>query len=533
MSEDAERREIGERLAPPDRPDADRDRLFGRLLVICASTTALLEVTVFATAPAGERPGLLLIVGVIAVLVALAVWFLTRGFSSRALLIGGVVLMALGVLAGAALPDGLDAAVILPLTGALIVSRVPRGRLLPATFGAAFAASLAGEVAWHVGARPTEGSDSVSLLLSLTASAVMLAFAYGLAWWVSNEWLASNGRTAHALIGQRQLLALNERLVATVDPQQVLILIADSLKSVVAYDALTIYRVDREAGLLRPVLARDRFGSLSLENTFALDHGITAWVVTHAEARCVNGVQRDPHRALIRGTPPEDESLIVVPLAGDGKVVGALSVGRMGTQFDSVDFEMVQLFAKQASVAMQNAEAHRAVSTRAETDALTGLRNRGAFVEDIAALLADQRVQPLTLLMLDLDRFKAFNDRHGHPGGDALLAAVAGAITAGVRAGDRVYRYGGDEFAVLLPGTVRAVGAQVAERIRAGVAALDSGAGSSVTASLGVACNADGAVTRDALVAAGDAALYQAKALGGNRLAAAGRSPSGEARTAP
>jgi len=359
---------------------------------------------------------------------------------------------------------------------------------------------------------------------------VMLAFAYGLAWWVTNEWLMSNGRIAHALTGQGHLLALTERLVATLDPPQVLNLIADSLKSMVAYDNLTIYRVDREAGLFRPVLARDRFASLILENTFPLDRGITGWVVTHAEAQCINDAQFDPRMALIPGTPAEAESLIVVPLMDGSDVMGTLNVGRMGgteAHFDAADFEMTRLFASQAAIALLNADRHGAVATRAMTDTLTGLHNRGAFEEHIAALLAEPGAQSLTLLMLDLDGFKALNDRQGHLAGDGVLREVAGSIRAAVRAGDHACRYGGDEFAILLPATARAVGAQVAERIRASIAGLETGAGGGITVSVGVACAPDDATTRDGLVAAADVALYRAKALGGDGVAVA------EAATAP
>jgi len=123
--------------------------------------------------------------------------------------------------------------------------------------------------------------------------------------------------------------------------------------------------------------------------------------------------------------------------------------------------------------------------------------------------------------MLDLDGFKAFNDGHGHPAGDALLREVARSISAAVRAGDRVYRHGGDEFAVLLPATAPAVGARVAERIRAAITMLDAGAGTRVTASVGAASNPDDATTRDGLVAAADAALYRAKESGGDCVAEA------------
>ena len=182
----------------------------------------------------------------------------------------------------------------------------------------------------------------------------MLAFAYGLVWWVSNQWLAANERSARTLASQRQLLALNERFLATVDPQQVLSLLADSLKSLVVYDNLTIYGVDRAAGLLRPVLARDRFASLIMESTIALDRGITGWVVTHGEAQCVNDAMHDSRIAIIPGTPSESEALIIVPLTADGTVVGTLNVGRMGgpeAYFSATEFEISRLFASQASIA--------------------------------------------------------------------------------------------------------------------------------------------------------------------------------------
>jgi putative methionine-R-sulfoxide reductase with GAF domain len=120
---------------------------------------------------------------------------------------------------------------------------------------------------------------------------------------VSTQWLAASERSARTLASQRHLLVLNEQLLATVDPQQVLSLLADSLKSLVAYDNLTIYRVDRTAGLLRPVLARDRFASLIMESAITLDRGITGWVVAHDEAQCVNDAMHDPGWRSSPGRP--------------------------------------------------------------------------------------------------------------------------------------------------------------------------------------------------------------------------------------
>ena len=502
-----------------DSWSTDQDRVFGRFIVVCGLGTLTLLGIGFATAPEADRADLVPVSGLMALTFALAVLFLKRGPSPRLLLGAAFVLMVLGIAVAAAIPDGLDAAVILPLTGALLALRVLQGRALLVIFILAYAASMAGEIAAHIANGFVETPGPVNLWISIAASALMLAFAYGLVWWVSNEWIVASERSAHALAGQRQLLAMNERFLATMDPGQVLNVIADSLKSVVDYDNLTIYRVDRDAGLLRPMLARDRFASLILENTFAIDHGITGWVVTNGSAQCINDAQLDHRMSLIPGTPAEDESLIIVPLLADGGVVGTLNLGRMGgleSHFNPNEFEIAKLFASQASIALQNSETHRAVSTLADTDALTGLHNRRAFELHIRALLADVAAQPVMLLMLDLDGFKRFNDQRGHPAGDALLNEVARAIESVVRGGDRVYRYGGDEFAVLLPATPREVGAQVARRIRATIAAANSGVAQPVTASVGAAGYPDDATTRDELVAAADSALYRAKSSGGD-----------------
>ena len=505
-------------------PLANKDRMFARYAALCAVATVSLMAAGLAAAPGGERPGLLVVDGLAGATVVLAMVFLRRGLSRGLLLIAGIVLMALGVVAGVSLADGLDGAAVMPLAGAMLVIPVLRGRRLLAMFVLAFCASMLGETAAYVVGGMTHLAGLVSPPISLAESAIMLAFTYGLVWWVSKEWHIASARSAHVQASERQLLALNERLLATLDPQKVLNLIADSLKSVVAFDNLTIYRIDRKAKLLRPVLARDRFASLILETTFPIDRGITGWVATHGEAQCVNDADRDPRMTLIPGTPSEAESLIVVPLLIDGEVGGTLNVGRIGGEeahFQPSEFEITQLFARQASIALQNAEAHQAVWTRAETDALTGLRNRGAFEQDFATFLANAGAQPLTLLMLDLDDFKAFNDLNGHPSGDTLLSAIARAINSGVRAGDRVDRYVGDEFAVLLPDTAPGMGLEISQRISGAIAGLYSASDTPVTASVGVASYPSSALTRDGLVAEADAALYRAKESGGDRVAAA------------
>jgi diguanylate cyclase (GGDEF)-like protein len=449
--------------------------------------------------------------------------------SRPALVVYGVGLMALGVLLGAVAPDGLATAALLPVAGVLITIPALRGRQLQLMCILAFGASMAGEVgAYAVGGMRGLGG-ALDETRALVDTGILLGFTFALICWVSGQLVRANAKSEKAVAAERRALELNERLLETLDPQQVLSVIADSLKSVVRYDNLTIYRVDRDRGLLRPVLARDRFAALILESAFPVERGITGWVVTHGEPVCANDSNHDQRSMQIPGTPCEDESLIVVPLMINGRVGGTLNLGRMGgpeSYFDEHEFGLAQLFARQASIAMQNAEAHFALWTRAETDALTGLRNRGAFEEDLQRALADGSGKPITLLMLDLDAFKSFNDRHGHRAGDNLLSSIARLIDAGVRAGDRAYRYGGDEFAVVLPGASEKVGTEVARRINATIAASMSAAGVNVTASIGAASVRAGQIARETLIESADAALYRAKAMGGNRVVVSERRSS-------
>jgi diguanylate cyclase (GGDEF)-like protein len=316
----------------------------------------------------------------------------------------------------------------------------------------------------------------------------------------------------HRLESQRRLLEVNERLLATLDPSGVLEMIADSLKTVVTYDSLTIYRVDRAAWVRRAVVARDRFADMIMSHEGPLDAGITGWVIRNGEALLANDAHLDERSIQIPGTPEEAESMIVCPLLVGGEVIGTLNLARMGDReahFSQDEFELVQLFAGQASIALRNAEAHGAVITKAEHDALTGLRNHGAFQLELTTLVEHDR--PFTLLMLDLDAFKAYNDTHGHPDGDALLARVAVAMTESIRAEDRVYRYGGDEFAIILPGVSATEAREVGERIRTSVARLTDTFGPLVTVTVGIATFPKDAWTKDGLVTVADRALYLAK----------------------
>jgi diguanylate cyclase (GGDEF)-like protein len=319
----------------------------------------------------------------------------------------------------------------------------------------------------------------------------------------------------HQLVSQRRLMAVNEQLLSTLDPSGVLEMIADSLKTVVAYDSLTIYRIDTERGVRRPVIARDRFAELILDYEAPLGSGLTGWAVDRGESILANDAHLDPRSAQIPGTPFEPESMIIVPLMGEGEVLGTLNIGRMGNEeshYSQNEFELTKLFAAQAAIALRNAEAHDEVKVQAERDALTGLRNHGSFQRELSAILTGGPEREVAVLMMDLDRFKGYNDRNGHPSGDDLLVAVSRAIETSTRQGDRAYRYGGDEFAVILPDCGRAAAEEVAARIRMAIENIpDDSGGPHVSISIGVACHPEDAHDKETLVETADQALFLAK----------------------
>jgi diguanylate cyclase (GGDEF)-like protein len=215
-------------------------------------------------------------------------------------------------------------------------------------------------------------------------------------------------------------------------------------------------------------------------------------------------------------------NVVAAPLTAHGELLGAILVSRRRADpWSDSARRLLDAAATEASAALARTETHRATEAAATTDALTGLPNRRYFEEYVELLGRGRRADDAVgILMVDVDRFKLLNDRHGHATGDIVLRAVARTIGAAVRDVDLPARYGGEEFVILLRNPSRAVALEVGERIREAVERIDLHAVGveKVTVSVGAAVGEGGTDRVPELVEAADRALYRAKRFGRNRV---------------
>jgi diguanylate cyclase (GGDEF)-like protein len=217
-------------------------------------------------------------------------------------------------------------------------------------------------------------------------------------------------------------------------------------------------------------------------------------------------------------------------MIAQGETLGVLSIGTMRPGgFLLAEQRTLQTVTEQLSLALANLMLQETLRNQSLRDALTGLFNRRYLDDALAREIgrARRNVLPLSVIMIDLDHFKRFNDTNGHDGGDALLTEFGRTLSSVVRGEDIACRFGGEEFAVILPGADLAAAVQRAEEVRAAISRmtvkLRGAALAPVTASLGVAALHDHGKTGPDLLKAADEALYEAKKEGRNRVAVAQR----------
>ncbi|MFZ5874784.1 MAG: diguanylate cyclase [Nitrospirota bacterium] len=258
----------------------------------------------------------------------------------------------------------------------------------------------------------------------------------------------------------------------------------------------------------------------------------SAWDFKSQGVLLCNDPQSDQRilRELIR--PLGLYNLVAVPFSYQGRVSGLIVVANKPKWVTHEDGRLLSVFANHAAMAIANLSFYQEIQQLAIRDGLTGLHNYRYFRQQIARTVQHARryESPLSLLMIDLDNFKRYNDAYGHLKGDHILKEVAALLLAYTRSADLVARYGGEEFVVLLPEIDEEQAHRVAEKIRQVVEAhpFTLAAGElpqSLTISVGVASSI-GEWSADMLIQTADDALYRAKASGKNRVVASNASSS-------
>lgn len=253
---------------------------------------------------------------------------------------------------------------------------------------------------------------------------------------------------------------------------------------------------------------------------FALGEGLVGWVARESEMLITNDPRADDRFVRKAGSVGLD-AFIGAPLMAGQRCMGVLSVVGTGREFDDQDAGIVMLVAAICGPYVEIAR----LSRLSQVDPLTGALNRrgldASFPEIVDPI--EGSIEPVSVVMADIDRFKAINDEHGHAAGDEVLKHITRLLGQVVRAGDAVTRYGGEEFLLVLPSVGAGRAIMVAERARAAVEKHPTPFGAvniHATISLGVAERQPGE-RRGELLARADAALYEAKRAGRNRVASA------------
>ena len=325
----------------------------------------------------------------------------------------------------------------------------------------------------------------------------------------------------------------------TYDYRQMLLTFADKMSHVLNLEELAESMLTlitkaihtKEVSLYLPVEGRGDFiarfnmpdqGNPSTRMKLAKDNPIVTWLAK--EGRPFNREQIDIVPQLKSLWEKEREQLtaseieLFFPVKSKGTLIGILAVGRKlhDSAYRSEDVDLIMTMATEAGVVMENAQLYAAAKMRANTDELTGLFNHRYFHERLEEEITRglRFGATFSLIFLDLDLFKRYNDIHGHLAGDEVLKQVGQSIRGSLRAVDMAFRYGGDEFAVVLPSASSEDAYRVAERIHRSIEQVMSSRRALLTCSAGIASWPTDGVMREALIQCADLALYEAKRWG-------------------
>ncbi|MBO8168219.1 MAG: GGDEF domain-containing protein [Thermoanaerobacteraceae bacterium] len=310
---------------------------------------------------------------------------------------------------------------------------------------------------------------------------------------------------------------------ASLEVEEIAQIIIDELVEIVGCDAAAIMLI---RGQTVDVIAEKGFKKTFANGVCHVDLPVIQHIINTKEGIYTNDIASSPAAACVPSGCTMN-SLIFTPITIDGEVAGMIFLA--SGQHDIItdeDLQFVQRLVKEISIIFKRSFQFSKVKFLSIRDVLTGSFNRRKFDEDIVVELdrAKRYGRDLSLLMLDIDWFKRYNDLYGHQKGDAVLKQLVHVLTCNLRSSDRIYRYGGEEFAILAPETNKEEGQKLACKLQKiieqerFVDEEQSQPGQKLTISVGVAGFPIDAEEPEALVAAADRALYEAKQTGKNKV---------------
>jgi diguanylate cyclase (GGDEF)-like protein len=316
------------------------------------------------------------------------------------------------------------------------------------------------------------------------------------------------------------------RLAASLDLPTVLDTIAEAALRLVAASDIHVYFYEQDKDRLEFAAGLWDTGERNRQAAMPRKNGITALTAREGRPMVIEDAEQHPLYSTPEVRPRGMKAIASFPLKRADRVVGVFNVAFLRLHhFSDDELRVLGLLADQAAIVIENARLYEEARRLSITDGLTGLYNSRHFYAILRKEMAriDRYDRALSLVMMDIDNFKAYNDAYGHLAGDDLLQDLARFLQNQIRSTDLAFRYGGEEFALLLPETEKLAAAQLAERIRASLAAheftvKEASISGHVTMSMGVAMHPADAADARGFVRAADTALYAAKAAGKNRV---------------
>lgn len=320
----------------------------------------------------------------------------------------------------------------------------------------------------------------------------------------------------------RQLSALNDlskSLGSSLKLDDMLNTIAEHMKQIIDYQSFIIFFVKKDSNEMELVPKRviSPYVELFKNITIKMSEGVLGWVISQKKPLFLE----DTRESRLPNVVEYERSAIIVPMVVENAVMGAFYVGAAQPHFYTEDsIELVSTVTNQTAMAIKNAELYEQTLSMAITDGLTGLYTHRYFQERIieACKEYERTMKSFSLVMIDTDHFKKYNDTLGHPEGDKILKEISALIKSYTRDSDLVCRYGGDEFAVILKESDKENSIRTAERIREAFQYRFHTYPVKITSSIGVANFPEDATNKIDLVAAADAALYRSKDGGRNKV---------------